>query len=32
MDSIRAGRGIPAEKVKTEMAGFKRKWKKARRH
>jgi antitoxin ParD1/3/4 len=30
MDSIRAGKSIPAEKVKTEMAAFKRKWKKDR--
>jgi hypothetical protein len=30
MDSIRAGRTIPAQKVKTEMAAFKKKWKKNR--
>ena len=30
MDSIRAGRTIPAEQVKTEMAAFKKKWKKDR--
>jgi len=30
MDSLRAGKGIPAETVKTEMAVFKRKWKKDR--
>ena len=30
MDSIRAGRTIPAEKVKADMAAFKRKWKKVR--
>jgi len=30
MDSIRAGKTIPAEKVKTEMAAFKKKWKKDR--
>ncbi|MGB8352510.1 MAG: type II toxin-antitoxin system ParD family antitoxin [Chthoniobacteraceae bacterium] len=30
MDSIHAGKTIPAEKVKTEMAAFKKKWKKAR--
>jgi len=30
MDSIRAGRTIPVEKVKTEMAVFKKKWKKDR--
>jgi antitoxin ParD1/3/4 len=30
MDSIRAGRTIPAEKVKSEMAAFKKKWKTAR--
>jgi len=28
MDSIRAGRSIPAEKVRTEMAAFKKRWKK----
>jgi hypothetical protein len=26
MDSIRAGRGIPAEQVKVQMAAFKKKW------
>jgi antitoxin ParD1/3/4 len=30
MDSIRAGRSIPAEEVKAEMAVFKKKWKKSR--
>lgn len=30
MDSIRAGRSIPTEKVKTEMAAFKKKWRKDR--
>src|SRR5665213_3369443 len=30
MDSIRAGRTVPAEKVKREMAAFKKKWKKDR--
>jgi antitoxin ParD1/3/4 len=30
MDSIRAGKAIPAEKVKTEMTAFKKKWKKDR--
>jgi len=30
MDSIRAGRTIPAAKVKTDMAAFKKKWKKDR--
>ena len=30
MDSIRAGRSIPSEKVKAEMAAFKTKWKKNR--
>ena len=30
MDSIRAGRTIPAAQVKTQMASFKRKWKKDR--
>jgi len=29
MDSISSGKTIPAEKVKTEMAAFKKKWKKA---
>jgi len=32
MDSIRAGRSIPADQVKVEMAAFKRKWKKSRGH
>ena len=32
MDSIRAGRSIPADQVKVEMAEFKRKWKKSRGH
>jgi antitoxin ParD1/3/4 len=27
MDSIRLGKTIPAERVKTQMAAFKRKWK-----
>src|SRR5580704_9098360 len=30
MDSIRAGRSIPAKQVKAEMAAFKKKWKKNR--
>jgi antitoxin ParD1/3/4 len=30
MDSIRAGKSIPSEKVKAEMAAFKKKWKKSR--
>ncbi len=30
MDSIRAGKAIPAERVKTEMAAFKKKWKRDR--
>jgi putative addiction module CopG family antidote len=30
MDSIRAGRTIPAEKVQAEMTAFKKKWKKNR--
>ena len=30
MDSIRAGKTVPEEKVKTEMAAFKKKWKKDR--
>ena len=30
MESIRAGRTIPAEKVKAEMASFKKKWKQSR--
>jgi hypothetical protein len=30
MDSIRAGRAIPAEQVKAEMAEFKKRWKKRR--
>jgi antitoxin ParD1/3/4 len=30
MDSIRAGNGISSEKVKAEMAAFKRKWRKDR--
>jgi len=30
MDSIRAGRTIPADKLKTEMAAFQKKWKKNR--
>jgi antitoxin ParD1/3/4 len=30
MDSIRAGRSIPAQQVKAEMAAFKKKWKKNR--
>ena len=30
MNSIRAGGSIPAQKVKTEMAAFKRKWRKDR--
>jgi|SRR5215469_4000827 len=30
MESIRAGRSIPAEEVKAEMALFKKKWKKSR--
>ena len=32
MDSIRAGRSIPAEEVKTQMSAFKSKWKKSRAH
>jgi antitoxin ParD1/3/4 len=31
MNSIRAGRGIPAEQVKVQMAAFKKKWMKDRR-
>jgi len=30
MDSIRAGRSIPSEEVKTQMGAFKQKWKKNR--
>ncbi len=30
MNSIRAGRGIPAEQVKVQMAAFKKKWMKDR--
>ena len=30
MDSIRAGRTIPAEQVQAEMTAFKKKWKKSR--
>jgi antitoxin ParD1/3/4 len=30
MDSIRAGRSIPAQQVKVQMAAFKKKWKKNR--
>ena len=30
MDSIRAGRTIPAEQVQAEMTAFKKKWKKNR--
>ena len=30
VDSIRAGRGVPAEQVKAEVAAFKKKWKKDR--
>jgi len=30
MESIRAGKTIPAARVKTEMAAFKKKWKKDR--
>ena len=30
VDSIRTGRGVPAEQVKAEVAAFKRKWKKDR--
>ena len=30
MDSIRDGRSIPAQRVKAEMAAFKKKWKKNR--
>jgi hypothetical protein len=30
MDSIRAGRTIPAATVKADMAAFKKKWKKNR--
>jgi hypothetical protein len=30
MNSIRAGKTIPANKVKKEMAAFKRRWKKDR--
>jgi antitoxin ParD1/3/4 len=31
MDSIRAGRTIPAEQVQAEMTAFKKKWKKNRK-
>ena len=30
VDSIRAGRGVPAEQVKAEVAAFKKKWRKDR--
>lgn len=30
MDSIRSGRAIPSQKVKAEMAAFKKKWKRDR--
>ena len=30
MDSIRAGRTIPAERVQAEMTAFKKRWKKNR--
>ena len=30
MDSIRAGRSMPSEEVKTQMSAFKQKWKKNR--
>ena len=30
VDSIRAGRGVPSEQVKAEVAAFKKKWKKDR--
>jgi len=30
MNSIRAGRGIPGEQVKVQMAAFKKKWMKDR--
>lgn len=30
MDSIRAGRSVPSEEVKTQMGAFKKQWKKTR--
>jgi len=32
MNSIRAGRSIPAEQIRTDMAAFKKKWNKDRSH